>query len=118
MVDIAKQFESSVQSCTFTWDVEYSAAVHEGAVFTDGRSMPARPWTRTAMRDFDFEGVFAKLFARYNGDFDRAFRETCLLLGRKFTEEISSPKWQWTDGENRDIVDTGLLRASQKVEFQ
>lgn len=29
-----------------TWDADYAAAVHNGAVFDDGHSMPARPWTK------------------------------------------------------------------------
>ena len=36
-------------------------------------------------------------------------------LSAEYTNEISSPKWQWVDGSLRDIVDTGRLRASQTV---
>lgn len=34
----------------FTWDVEYSTLVHNGAVLKNGGNYPARPWTQTAVR--------------------------------------------------------------------
>lgn len=34
-------------------------------------------------------------------------------LSVEYTKEISSSKWDWPDGQRRDIVDTGRLRASQ-----
>lgn len=34
----------------FDWAVEYAAAVHEGATFQDGRTLPARPWTRVGLQ--------------------------------------------------------------------
>jgi len=34
-------------------------------------------------------------------------------LSVEYTNEISSSKWDWIDGQTRDIVDTGRLRASQ-----
>ena len=36
-------------------------------------------------------------------------------LSAEYTKEISSAKWDWVDGQRRDIVDTGRLRASQTV---
>jgi len=37
------------------------------------------------------------------------------LLGRAFTREIVTPKWNWPSGESpRDIKDLGQLQASQK----
>ena len=39
-------------------------------------------------------------------------RRSALWLDGRFTEEISSVKWNWTDGATRDIVDEGLLRSS------
>jgi len=36
-------------------------------------------------------------------------------LSAEYTKEISSAKWDWPDGSQRDIVDTGRLRASQTV---
>jgi len=44
-----------------SWNTEYAMAVHEGAVFDDGHSMPARPWVRTTIRDYDFAEAFARL---------------------------------------------------------
>ena len=34
----------------WTWDVNYSKVVHNGAVFKTGLNYPARPWTKTAER--------------------------------------------------------------------
>ena len=34
----------------WTWDVEYSSVVHNGAVLKRGGNYPARPWTKTALR--------------------------------------------------------------------
>jgi len=39
-------------------------------------------------------------------------------LSAEYTKEISSPKWDWIDGRQRDIVDTGRLRASQTFSKQ
>lgn len=36
-------------------------------------------------------------------------------LSAEYTNEISSEKWNWVDGQKRDIVDTGRLRSSQTV---
>ena len=36
-------------------------------------------------------------------------------MSAEYTSEISSSKWEWVDGQMRDIVDTGRLRASQTV---
>lgn len=43
----------------FSWPVEYAAQVHEGAVMTNGRSLPARPWTREPLKEA--EGVFSEI---------------------------------------------------------
>lgn len=45
-----------------------------------------------------------------------AFRESCFLLGIEFTKIISEPG-VFKEFPDSDIVDTGQLRASQKVEF-
>jgi len=51
--------------------------------------------------------------------FERAVAEaTQALVNRlsaEYTSEISSAKWNWVDGQKRDIVDTGRLRSSQTV---
>lgn len=45
-----------------SWDVEYAAAVHNGAVFKNGHSMPARPWTKQPLDNF--EGNFKTLLGK------------------------------------------------------
>jgi hypothetical protein len=45
-----------------------------------------------------------------------AFKDSCFLLGREFTEIISEPG-AFPDFPDSDIVDTGALRASQQLEF-
>lgn len=45
----------------------------------------------------------------------KATQELVNRLSVEYTKEISSAKWDWIDGQLRDIVDTGRLRASQTV---
>lgn len=45
----------------------------------------------------------------------QAFKEACYLLGREYTKAISEAGA--FDGFSGDIVDTGALRASQRIEF-
>tara|TARA_B100001175_G_C19228054_1_gene503906 strand:- start:278 stop:649 length:372 start_codon:yes stop_codon:yes gene_type:complete len=45
----------------------------------------------------------------------KATQELVNRLSVEYTKEISSAKWDWVDGQQRDIVDTGRLRASQTV---
>lgn len=44
-----------------SWSQDYAMAVHEGADFDDGRTMPARPWTRDPLKDGTLEKAFEKL---------------------------------------------------------
>jgi len=44
-------------------NIEYGMAVHEGADFSDGRKMPARPWTRDPIK----QRVLEEAFERYVG---------------------------------------------------
>jgi hypothetical protein len=46
----------------FAWNINYAAPVHEGAVFRSGATLPARPWTRVAMRRFNAEAFYARAF--------------------------------------------------------
>lgn len=46
-----------------------------------------------------------------------AFRESCFLLSRTFTEVISDPG-AFPEHPGRDIVDLGTLRASQNLQFR
>jgi hypothetical protein len=117
-------------TATYSWSTDYAVYVHEGVTFTRtvsfptrkgwvtikaGTTYPARRWTEFALANFDFAATFATLYKR-SGDLEQAFTETAYLLGREFTQAISEPSWQWTDG-SRDIVDTGQLRASQQLDF-
>jgi hypothetical protein len=43
------------------WATEYALAVHEGAVLENGGVMPARPWVRVTLRDYDFAAAYSKL---------------------------------------------------------
>lgn len=55
-----------------------------------------------------------KLTSRLSGDVEVAMRQLGLWLDQRFTEEISTAKWEYpTPPQVRDIVDTGRLRASQ-----
>lgn len=45
-----------------------------------------------------------------------AFQETCFLLGREFTQVISEVG-AFDTFPDRDLVDTGALRASQQLDF-
>ena len=45
----------------------------------------------------------------------KATQELVNRLSVEYTKEISSAKWDWVDGQQRDIVDTGRLRACQTV---
>lgn len=48
---------------------------------------------------------------------EAAFKDTVMLFMRKCTEVISSPRLWAGYGDVRDIVDTGQLRASVKIDF-
>jgi hypothetical protein len=46
-----------------------------------------------------------------------AWRDTTQIMGSEFTKAITDPIYNWPRGENpRDIVDTGRLRSSQRVD--
>lgn len=44
-----------------SWNTDYAMAVHEGAKFKDGRTMPARPWTKEPLEKGKLENAFEKL---------------------------------------------------------
>lgn len=44
-----------------SWPTEYAMAVHEGARFADGRSMPARPWTTRTIKEWDVGNAYARI---------------------------------------------------------
>lgn len=45
---------------------------------------------------------------------EESFNDTVYRLGAEFKKQISAAKWGWIDGEERDIVDKGRLRSSQR----
>lgn len=49
----------------FIWSVNYSAAVHNGAILRNGGRLPARRWTDRAFQKFDAATVFGRLYKRY-----------------------------------------------------
>lgn len=55
------------------WETEYAMAVHEGAVIENawGRGirvvLPARPWIRVTLREYDLASVYATIAKRYLG---------------------------------------------------
>lgn len=55
-------------------------------------------------------------FKRVTTAAEQAFKESCFLLGRSFTETISEVG-AFPSHPDRDLVDTGQLRASQRVDF-
>ncbi len=52
-------------SVLYVWSVEYSAAVHEGATLRNGAKLPARPWTKVALKRIDLEDIMGRLWRRY-----------------------------------------------------
>ena len=48
----------------WTWDVEYSSVVHNGAVLKQGGNYPARPWTKTAERALDPDKIISDTLRR------------------------------------------------------
>jgi hypothetical protein len=45
----------------FRWSVPYATSVHEGGTFFDGSEMPARPWTRMALKQMREDGTIERL---------------------------------------------------------
>jgi hypothetical protein len=44
--------------------MEYAMAVHEGATFRNGTTMPGRPWTEEPVNDGVLEDAFQRLARR------------------------------------------------------
>ena len=51
-------------SVKWTWEVDYSAIVHNGGQFLDGTEYPDRPWTRDAPKQANIEEYFADILRR------------------------------------------------------
>lgn len=56
----AGERESPVEH-SHSWNLDYAMAVHEGAKFKDGHTMPARPWTKEPINSGKLERNFEKL---------------------------------------------------------
>ena len=41
----------SATAVEWTWHVDYSQVVHEGAALKNGKTLPARPWTKDAVNE-------------------------------------------------------------------
>jgi hypothetical protein len=55
--------------------------------------------------------------ATLSSDVRSAWRETTTIMAEEFRAVIDEPIWAWPRGENpRDIVDTGDLRDSQRLD--
>ncbi|MGL5915739.1 MAG: hypothetical protein ACRCZG_05715 [Culicoidibacterales bacterium] len=50
--------------------VNYAVAVHEGATFKDGRTMPGRPWMTQALKEFDFIAAMKKAYGTNDFNFE------------------------------------------------
>lgn len=67
IVDVGQlrdSYEGDLESRTtyrHSWNTEYAMAVHEGARLKNGGVMPARPWVRVTLRDYDFADAYSKL---------------------------------------------------------
>ena len=48
----------------FNWPVEYATQVHEGTKLKNGGEWPARPWTKTALKNLDAKTYFETILRR------------------------------------------------------
>jgi len=54
----------SLNRYEFSWPVEYALQVHEGTKLKGGGEWPARPWTSTALENFDAKKYFEDILRR------------------------------------------------------
>jgi hypothetical protein len=111
---------------TFSWGVRYAAIVHNGATLKNGTVIPARPWTTVALETFDVAKAFETLVAQ-GLPVETAFKQVAIALGGRFQETMTEEIFDWPNptnrkdgtvaGTKRNIVDRGMLRASQSVTF-
>lgn len=55
------QPSSTPNTYKHAWNADHAMAVHSGAVYKDGSTMPRRPWTEMAMAENDTAEIFAKI---------------------------------------------------------
>lgn len=48
--------------CSFSWDVPYAMAIHEGVTLKNGTRLPPRRWTEKAEKNVDLPKAFKKGF--------------------------------------------------------
>lgn len=46
----------------YSWSTEYAVYVHEGYTLRNGREVSGRPWTQTAIQEFDVQGTFERRY--------------------------------------------------------
>lgn len=64
----SKSYSLSGLEASWTWSINYAAAVHEGAKLWNGAILPARPWTDAVLEGgtsakvpvYDFTGILSK----------------------------------------------------------
>jgi len=49
----------------YSWNVAYTAYVHEGFTRRDGTRVAGRPWTVVAQQEFDIQEVYAAAYQKY-----------------------------------------------------
>ena len=119
-------------TATYTWNPQsddgfhYAALVRNGGTLRSGTRIPPRKWDEYALGKVDLANTFADSFRR-SDDLQRAFRDTAQTYNREMQKAIASRIWDWPRrtvrksgevvGSPRDIVDTGNLLDSQKLEF-
>ena len=70
IVDLGKLRDSQTRQQTgkysieWSWNVDYSAVVHNGPNLKDGSTYKARPWTKTAEQEVKPLGYFADILRR------------------------------------------------------
>lgn len=115
------------KSASYDWQVDYAEEVHNGSVSLGGQRKLPRPWVYEAVSQYIDIVENMKLIYQTTGNINVAFADTVWDLQRAFTNAIEDEIYYWngvTYRQNgdvvespRDIVDTGALRDSLKVEF-
>lgn len=54
--NFARELSTGNPMCIYTWTADHALVVHEGAVTRSGTELPARPWTKEPLEEFN--GIF------------------------------------------------------------
>lgn len=116
-----------IPDAVYSWSASHAAIAHEGATLRNGTVIPARPWTELATKEYDHPHQFVYHY-RQLGSLAKAFERTAEEFGGVCQDAITSRVWQWDGttvrksgeiaGSPRNIVDTGELKDSYKLEFK